>query len=283
MGGVIDPCTSPSRWRETSLGIKEWGWKVLEPVGNSSWYKVTVLGQLRSLVNESNKDDSNPPINFSYWQELFGGDVTKMPYMVDLPEIGEDPSFDKLVPFGGPSAGGGYLLRTPLGQLPTSIGGLCDPLTNPDGIPRVEAYSKYGAIVGRMSNGNWLLYDGTLDLRDNDVMDPLVDGGGKMASKSTGGYGYGGGGEGTSTTVCANAPRTFLNSRGCKLSFDEHACRDDSYVEDGLAVGSGEDGILVCGSPGEVSNDVTFSHSDSFYLDPEQVRLTNRLWTANEA
>lgn len=277
MGGVIDPCTSPSRWRTVSLGKKEWGSKVLEPVGNSSWYKVTVLGQLRSLVNESNKDDSNPPINFSYWQELFGGDVTKMPYMVDLPEIGVDPSFDKLVPFGGPS--GGYLLRTPLGQLPTSIGGLCDPLTNPSGIPRLEAFSTYGAIVGRMPNGDWLLYDGTLDLRDNDVMDPLMDGGGEIVSKSTGGYK----GEGANPSVCANAPRTFLNSRGCKLSFDEHACRDDSYVEDGVAIGSDGDGILVCGSPGEVSNDITFSDSDSFFLDPDQVRTTNRLWVANVA
>lgn len=51
MGGVMDPCTSPSRWRAVSLGEKEWGSKVLEPIGNTSWYKVTVLGQLRTLVD----------------------------------------------------------------------------------------------------------------------------------------------------------------------------------------------------------------------------------------
>jgi hypothetical protein len=71
--------------------------------------------------------------------------------MVDLPEVGVDPSFDKLVPFTGPSPG--YLLRTPLGQLPQGLGGLCDPSTNPNGIPRVEAFSEFGAIVGRMPNG----------------------------------------------------------------------------------------------------------------------------------
>jgi len=283
MGGVMDPCTSPSRWRAVSLGEKEWGSKVLEPIGDTSWYKVTVLGQLRTLVDESNMGAENPPVDFGNWQELFGGDVTKMPNMVDLPEIGVDPSFDKLVPFSGPS--GGYLLRTPLGQLPSSIGGLCDQSSNPNGIPRVEAFSPYGAIAGRMPNGEWLLYDGTLELRDNDIMEPLVDGGGEMASKSTGGWDSRSTDMaiGRNTALCANAPRTFLNSGGCKLSFNEYACRDDTYVDEGIALASGGDGILVCGSPGEGSNDVTFGHPDSFYLDPDEVRLINRVWTDNAA
>jgi len=282
MGGVKDPCTSPSRWRTVSLGLKEWGVKVLEHIGNTTWYKVEVLGQLRSLVNETNKGALNPPVDFSKWAELFGGDVNKMPHMVDLPEVGVNPSFDKLVPFNGPSPG--YLLRTPLGQLPQALGGLCDPSTNPNGIARVEAFSELGAIVGRMPNGVWLLYDGTLDLRDNDIMEPLMDGGGRVANMSTGGWEFDTRyvGIGKNTALCSNAPRTFLNSQGCKLSFDEHVCRADSYVDDGLALASG-DGILVCGSPGEVSNDVTFSHADSVYLDAEPVRISNRLWIDNVA
>jgi len=71
---------------------------------------------------------------------------------------------------------------------------------------------------------------------------------------------------GKNTALCANAPRTFLNSQDCKLSFDPNACRGDALVDDGIAVGSG-DGILVCGSPGEVSNDITIRHQDSFYLN----------------
>jgi len=234
------------------------------------------------LVNETNKGALNPPVDFSKWAELFGGDVNKMPHMVDLPEVGVNPSFDKLVPFNGPSPG--YLLRTPLGQLPQALGGLCDPSTNPNGIARVEAFSELGAIVGRMPNGVWLLYDGTLDLRDNDIMEPLMDGGGRVANMSTGGWEFDTRyvGIGKNTALCSNAPRTFLNSQGCKLSFDEHVCRADSYVDDGLALASG-DGILVCGSPGEVSNDVTFSHADSVYLDAEPVRISNRLWIDNVA
>lgn len=280
----MDPCTSPSRWRTVSLGAKEWGWKELEPIANTTWYKVKTapFGQLRSLVNESDKGAANPPVDFTHWGELFNGDVTKMPHMVDLPEVGVDPSFDKLVPFSGPS--GGYLLRTPLKDLAEGVGGLCDPSTNPGGIPRVEVFSEFGAIVGRTPNGEWLLYDGTLELRDNDIMEPLIDGCGEMASVSTGGWDwrYEWMGVGDNTALCINAPRTFLNSQGCKLSFDENVCRGDTYVEEGLARASG-DGILVCGSPGEVSNDVTFRHVDSFYLDPDPVRISNRLWVENVA
>jgi len=56
------------------------------------------------------------------------------------------------------------------------------------------------------------LYDGTLELRDNDIVEPLMDGGGEIAFKSTGGYGFGRYKvEGEGTSLCANAPRTFLN------------------------------------------------------------------------
>lgn len=77
MGGVKDPCTSPSRWRTVSLGLKEWGVKVLEPIGNTTWYKVEVLGQLRSLVNETNKGALNPPVDFSKWAELLVETLTR--------------------------------------------------------------------------------------------------------------------------------------------------------------------------------------------------------------
>jgi hypothetical protein len=85
---------------------------------------------------------------------------------------------------------------------------------------------------------------------------------------------------GKNTALCSNVPRTFLNSQGCKLSLDENACRGDALVDDGKAVGtsSNGDGILVCGSPGEVSNDITFSHQDSFFLHG-MLRITNPIWT----
>jgi hypothetical protein len=112
-----------------------------------------------------------------------------------------------------------------------------------------------------------------------------MDGNGKVASTSTSGWDLRSTDMaiGKNTALCINAPRTFLNSHGCKLSFDEHACRADTYVDEGLAFASGGDGILVCGSPGEVSNDVTFRHADSFYLDPDAVRISNRVWIDNVA
>ena len=70
---------------------------------------------------------------------------------------------------------------------------------------------------------------------------------------------------------------TIYSSQGCKLSFDENACRDDSFVDDGTAVGSSGDGILVCGSPYEVENDISLP---GMYLNG-MLRCVNPIWSLN--
>jgi hypothetical protein len=195
IGAVMDPCTAPSRWRTLAVGAKEWaGWApTFDPIGNTTWYRVLFNGQFRTMLNESNMGtfaNNKIPVDFSHWEELFHGDIAKMPYVVDLPMVGEDPSMDKIVPFDGPTPAN-YLLRTPLGELPSSAGGLCDPSTNPNGIPRLEVFSSLGAIVGRFPSSSglqWLIYDGHVEFRDNDIANPLIDGGGKVMKESTGGY-----------------------------------------------------------------------------------------------
>jgi hypothetical protein len=258
------------------MGKKEWPGvtnPTFDPVGNTTWYRVLFGGQFRTMLNESNMGtfaNDKIPVDFSHWEELFQGDDTKMPYVLDLPEVADDTSsIDQMVSFDGTTSGS-YLLRTPLKDLPSSAGGLCDLSTNPAGIPRLEVYSR--AIVGRLPTSSglqWLIYDGHVEFRDNDIANPLIDGGGKVKKDSIGGYDIRPEwmAPGKNTALCANAPRTFLNSQGCKLSFDENACRGDTLVDDGIAVGSSGDGILVCGSPGEVSNDITFRHQDSFFLE----------------
>jgi len=195
IGAVMDPCTSPSRWRTLAMGKKEWpghSTPTFDPIGNTTWHRVLFGGQFRSMLNESDMGtfaSNKIPVDFSHWEELFQGDDTMMPYVMDLPEVGSDPSsMDQMVPFDGTTSGS-YLLRTPLKDLPSSAGGLCDPSTNPAGIPRLEVYSR--AIVGRLPTSSglqWLIYDGHVEFRDNGIANPLIDGGGKVKKDSIGGY-----------------------------------------------------------------------------------------------
>ena len=65
---------------------------------------------------------------------------------------------------------------------------------------------------GKLPDGSWLMYDPRIKLEENTDADPIEDGGG-LARSLTG-----------DRTVCANAPRTFLNEDKCFLSRDASAC-----------------------------------------------------------
>ncbi|KAL7542977.1 hypothetical protein ACHAXR_013016 [Thalassiosira sp. AJA248-18] len=262
-GPVADPCKSKSLWRTVAIGKNEWRTdgrgcyqcsektvELLSDTGNTTRYVIKSAGQIRSVVNEVNKDAANPAVDFTGFEHLLSNGV------IALPDVGVAGEVDKMQPHEG-SSGWGYLLETPL---------QCN-------LPRLEAFDVDGAIVGRLPSGQYLLYDGMLDIRDNVPSDPIADGGGLASKESADG-----------STLCANAPRTFLNSDGCRLSYENDVCRDDYLVDAGVANGDNPaDGasILVCGSPGEVSNDVTFRNRDSFELDPDKLRRTSRNWTGN--
>lgn len=112
-------------------------------------------------------------------------------------------------------------------------------------------------IVGRLPDGEWVLHDGVVDLRDNAPAAPLLDGG-RLARDQTDGV-----------TPCANVHRTFLNADLCRLSGNGAACASRDLAPDGLVT-------LVCGSSGEASNDVTLADSDSWQMDCD-VRTINPL------
>ena len=69
-------------------------------------------------------------------------------------------------------------------------------------------------IFGRLSNGTWFIFDPRLSLDANTPSSPISDGG-KSTFTLSGGKKY-----------CSNAPRTFLNEDGCKLS--SNACTQGS-------------------------------------------------------
>lgn len=114
-------------------------------------------------------------------------------------------------------------------------------------------------------------FDPIFAFHDNTVGSPIPDGGGST-HKATDGWFKGLGWEfrgkfdepvQDGAVHCANAQRTFLNEDGCRLSFDPDACRFDETGE--TVYGNGQ-GVVVCGSPGEVSNDFTNGVIDGFSI-----------------
>eukprot|EP00957_Ditylum_brightwellii_P055216 4185736-Ditylum_brightwellii.AAC.1 len=101
-----------------------------------------------------------------------------------------------------------------------------------------------------------------IELRTNTPTQTLADGGG-LAQKYS-----------NDKTLCANAPRTFLNSETCTLSDNDNTCSNNGDV--------GGVGSLICGSPGEKSNDLTIPPGikGTFpFADAPQIK--NPFWIGN--
>jgi len=98
------------------------------------------------------------------------------------------------------------------------------------------ACEKLGSMDGSVHyhalyNNIWYIHTPPPLLLDNTVNSPIMNGGGESKKLTNG------------ATMCATAPRTFLNEDGCRLSYNANAC-------------TGTPPKVVCGSPGEISNDL---------------------------
>ena len=112
-------------------------------------------------------------------------------------------------------------------------------------------------VFGRYHSDFWI-HDSRFVLQENSLTSPLADGGGTLVrgnemldnsdwaslSMST---------PSSFGAVCANVPRSWLNEQSCFLSTRAHACSSRS----GPVATDTSVGTVVCGSPGEVSNDLS--------------------------
>ncbi|KAL3937927.1 MAG: hypothetical protein SGBAC_007063 [Bacillariaceae sp.] len=87
-------------------------------------------------------------------------------------------------------------------------------------------------VFGRLSDGSFVLYDTRLELDENTIENPLIDGGGKkvvnsLFAEQTSVYND----SPRPAYYCANAPQDIFNEAHCKLSFDPNVCvSSDSAV-----------------------------------------------------
>ena len=94
-------------------------------------------------------------------------------------------------------------------------------------------------VVFAVYDGQSFVHTPRFKLSDNTLSSPLIDGGGAIVATTTGA-------SSDQTARCANVARTYLNEDSCFLSSDNVTCA----VEEAQSK-------LVCGSPNEVSNELT--------------------------
>ena len=94
-------------------------------------------------------------------------------------------------------------------------------------------------VIGSNQAGYWI-HDARFVLQLNSREEPLPGGGGSLVGETQNG-------SSNDRALCANVPRSWLNENKCFLSSE--ACRPNSTL-----LGKG---VVVCGSPGEVANDLS--------------------------
>ncbi|KAL7569392.1 hypothetical protein ACA910_010477 [Epithemia clementina (nom. ined.)] len=89
-------------------------------------------------------------------------------------------------------------------------------------------------------NELWFVHSPRFKILNNTLTETLTDGGGSIIARTSGGAAE-------YKAECSNVGRTFLNEDHCFLSTDPSTCAVNSDIKS----------LLVCGSPNEVSNDLT--------------------------
>mmetsp|Transcript_662 Transcript_662/g.1594 ORF Transcript_662/g.1594 Transcript_662/m.1594 type:complete len:2342 (-) Transcript_662:143-7168(-) len=105
------------------------------------------------------------------------------------------------------------------------------------------------AVFGSYQN-EWWVHDPRWQFRDNTVDQPMADGGGEVLNHTKGM-------EFWHTSRCANVERNFLNEDSCYMTTDLNACSHHDHHHQLLEPGEYGRGVVVCGSPGEVANDIS--------------------------
>ena len=111
----------------------------------------------------------------------------------------------------------------------------------------IESDTTEYPIFGRLSDGQYMIYDRSLVLERNDLDRPLKGGGWETTVNTD------------EDVVCSNTHRTFLNERSCVLSDSKRTCAQpgDWYYKGYYYIYQYEaqDRSIICGSPNEIEND----------------------------
>jgi uncharacterized protein (DUF1800 family)/uncharacterized protein (DUF1501 family) len=106
-------------------------------------------------------------------------------------------------------------------------------------------------LFAKTADGIWLQSDPRIDMKRNTMEEPLPDGGYDMFRTNK-------------TSYCSNAARSFFNENKCRMS-TVPACLPGTTNRSASVVGA-----IICGSPGEISNDLTLGDT---WLDVSSINV----------
>eukprot|EP00547_Thalassionema_nitzschioides_P008451 CAMPEP_0194227304 /NCGR_PEP_ID=MMETSP0156-20130528/42790_1 /TAXON_ID=33649 /ORGANISM="Thalassionema nitzschioides, Strain L26-B" /LENGTH=2008 /DNA_ID=CAMNT_0038959783 /DNA_START=685 /DNA_END=6711 /DNA_ORIENTATION=- len=230
-GLKLHPCKENSIWRNYAIGAMD-RFEYIELSGEGP-YTISIHGQARTTIDTIELEDGNQLTSGSFQvckhtqarlngklelkvagncQKVLGGNPRIYFPSSDEPALVIDLPVENKNDF------------TPLNNIIGEPGDffqnaieltnqLCDAISEGD----------FSQVFVNFTNGEWLVNDSRLTVKNNTLDNPLSDGGGKAVLKS-------------GVAQCSNVPKTFFNSKSCKVSNELSACGTYQFQESGSFV-----------------------------------------------
>lgn len=246
-GEMIHPCHIGARWRRLAFSIHDVSKDIFISKTNSGRFALSINGHVRTIVDSILFQDD---IEFQYTQPenyqlcshrqlarqnemiklQYGLDCLKLKYgnpHVDLDGIDLPPHyiFEDIDPnnfattmYQGDNNETVSQMLSITSNLLDENEELCSSISSDDDTP----------VFIRLKSGQVLVSEQTLGLKNNDIGEPLHDGGASAFMKNS---------------QCANAPRTFVNDNYCKLSNSTYVCSPSGNLN-GPSIELNEENLL---------------------------------------
>jgi uncharacterized protein (DUF1501 family)/uncharacterized protein (DUF1800 family) len=276
------PCAQYSRWREYSFIAADYDFEFTVTRWNGQ-YLITIDGVPRTVMGVWKDEWSDQNLRLGSWQfcwyteEKVNGvtriydENTDECYTIYNPKIYLPDSFlaDKRT-IVLPNKSNFNTIDPIIGQAGDRLfgGGLYakNKLTT-TGCSDITEDGNYDNIIGIFPNGDQVYYAAGVQLDNNTVENPIADGGNGMMNTNASKYE-----DWASEARCPVPFSSFLNIDSCYLSTTSANACSPSWTKGDTAIQS-----LVCGSPGEVSNNpllaqntFTFPYNNNFDSEYKQ-------------
>jgi hypothetical protein len=254
----LDPCAAGATWRRQVLTVKDsqQSLHVQRRVvdAGARWWEIVIGGSVRALVPQLRFLNANRTIvsGAAYQFCSLDEETHRGIYKVTIHgECHQLRTEDLIIDFPASYTPTNRLNGTLASLFNQSawrpmVGSSTEYISN--GIPARQCKSLLApsippkSIFAQTVDGTWLQFDPRIQMKENSVEAPWDDGGTQSWLTNQ-------------TLYCSNVPRSFLNEASCRMS-TKTTCRAGATSARDVGVG-----YVVCGSPGEVANNISWGDS----------------------
>jgi Protein of unknown function (DUF1800) len=266
----LDPCAAGATWRRQVLTVKDsqQSLHVQRRVVNAGarWWEIVIGGSVRALVPQLRFLNANRTIvsGAAYQFCSLDEETHRGIYKVTIHgECHQLRTEDLMIYFPASYTPTNRLNGTLASLFNQSawrpmVGSSTEYISN--GIPARQCKSLLAPsippkpIFAQTVDGTWLQFDPRMQMKENSVEAPWDDGGTQSWLTNQ-------------TLYCSNVPRSFLNEASCRIS-TKATCRAGATSARDVGVG-----YVVCGSPGEVANNISWGDS---WMDVSSITKTRK-------